>query len=105
MVGDIYLAKIYFTSGENYKLRPILIIKQNSFGDVIYIPFTTHTQNQNAFTFTNNFLKNGEFKKQSYLIVDKTCTLQKKLLTKKIATIKNEILEDVLNRYCGFLHN
>ena len=103
MVGDIYLAKIYFTDGNNYKLRPILIIKENSFGDFIYIPFTTSSNNINSIKFDSNFLKDGEFRKQSYLIIDKTCTIQESLLDRKIATIKNSILDIVFEKYCTFL--
>jgi len=104
MVGDIYLSKIYFTNGSDYKLRPILIIQQNSFDDALYIPLTTNPNNQNAFEFDNDFLNEGAFKKRSYLIIDKTCTIQKNLLMKKIATIKKEILQKILHQYCGFLH-
>lgn len=103
MVGSIYLAKIYFTNGNNYKLRPILIIKKNSFGDYIYIPFTTNSNNINSIKFNNNFLENGEFKKESYLIIDKTCTISLNLLDKKIAQIKKSSLIEVYNKYCNFL--
>ncbi|MFK5977105.1 MAG: type II toxin-antitoxin system PemK/MazF family toxin [Sulfurovum sp.] len=103
MVGSIYLAKIYFTDGIKFKLRPILIIKENSFGDYIYIPFTTNTNNINSIKFTNNFLENGNFNKDSYLIIDKTCTISSNLLDKKIAHIKENILVKVYNEYCSFL--
>ncbi len=103
MVGSIYLAKIYFTDGNNYKLRPILIIKKNSFGDYIYIPFTTNSNNINNIKFSNNFLKNGEFKKESYLIIDKTCTISPHLLDRKIAHIKEDNLFQIYDKYCAFL--
>ena len=103
MVGDIYLAKIYFTDGSRYKLRPILIIKENSFGDYIYIPFTTNPKNRYSFKFSNSFLDFGEFRKDSYLIIDKTCTIQKNLLDRKIAHIKKSSLIEVYNKYCEFL--
>ena len=103
MVGDIYFAKIYFTDGEEYKLRPILIIKENSFGDVIYIPFTTNSNNKNGFKIDNSFLENGVFRKESYLILDKTCTIQKSLLERKIAKLQVDILANVMKEYCELL--
>ncbi|MEA3315977.1 MAG: type II toxin-antitoxin system PemK/MazF family toxin [Campylobacterota bacterium] len=103
MVGDIYLAKIFFTDSQSFKLRPILIIKQNSFGDYIYIPFTTNPNNKNSIKFDSSFLSSGEFRKVSYLIVDKTCTIQSKLLDKKIATLKQNILAKMIFEYCKFL--
>ncbi len=105
MVGSIYLAKIYFTDGRDYKLRPILIIKQNSFDDYIYIPFTTNTSSQNSIKINNHDLENGNFRKESYLVIDKTCTIQPSLLDKNIGMLKSNILDTVLSRYCYFLKN
>ena len=103
MVGSVYLAKIFFTDGEKYKLRPILIVKENSFGDLIYIPFTTNANNINSMEFSDTNLKSGEFRKKSYLIVDKTCTIQAKLLAKEIGVVDDDTLQKVLSRYCLFL--
>ena len=103
MVGSIYLARIFFTDGQSYKIRPILIVQKNSFGDFIYIPFTTNSNNKNSMKFSNKFLKSGDFKKDSYLILDKTCTIQPKLLDKEIAIIKDDVMNQVLNKYCLFL--
>jgi len=103
MVGSIYLAKIYFTDGIKFKLRPILLIKENSFGDYIYIPFSTNSNNINSVKFSNEFLENGEFRKESYLIIDKTCTISPHLLDRKIAHIKESSLFEIYNRYCEFL--
>ena len=104
MVGSIYLAKIFFTNGQDYKLRPILIIKKNSFDDYIYIPFATKSNHQYSIKFDNNFLEKGTFNKTSYLILDKVCTIQSKLLVKEIAVVNDNILEQILNKYCQFLN-
>ena len=53
--------------------------------------------------FDNKFLKSGSFNKVSYLIIDKTCTIQPKLLDKKIAIINDDIMRQVLCEYCLFL--
>ena len=103
MVGRVYLAKIYFTDAIKYKLRPILIIKENSFGDLIYIPFTTNSVNKNSIKFIKEDLSSRNFNKVSYLIVDKTCTIQKSLIVKEIAKVKNEKLQSIIFYYCKFL--
>ena len=105
MVGSIYLAKIYFTDGVKFKLRPILIVKENSFGDYIYIPFTTNETNLNSLKINNTDLEIGNFRKESYLVIDKTCTIQSNLLDRNIGKIKNNILNNILSRYCYFLKN
>jgi len=103
MVGSIYLAKIYFTNGTEYKLRPILIVQKNSFGDLIYIPFSTNASSPYALEFCDDFLQDGTFRKQSYLILDKTCTITPNLMTKQIATIKVNRLQEIVKHYCEFL--
>ena len=42
MVKSIYLAKIQFSNLSKTKIRPILIIKKNIFGDFIYMPLTSN---------------------------------------------------------------
>ncbi|MEA2048057.1 MAG: hypothetical protein U9O64_06365 [Campylobacterota bacterium] len=103
MVGGVYLAKIFFTDGIKFKLRPILIIKENSFGDYLYIPFTTNSKNRHSIQFSDDFLDNGTFNKQSYLIIDKTCTISPILLDKKIADVKKSALLEIHKAYCHFL--
>jgi len=44
MVGDIYLAKIYFTNLREYKIRPVLVIKQLGRLYLFAIDFTAKKQ-------------------------------------------------------------
>jgi len=45
MVGDIYLAKIYFTNLREYKIRPVLVIKQLG-RDYICLQLTSQLKNK-----------------------------------------------------------
>ncbi len=64
MVGEIHLANIYFTDATTAKVRPVLLIKPNSFGDILYLPLTTNLQTSVAFSLTE--LLNLYFKKYSF---------------------------------------
>lgn len=46
MVKSIYLAEVLFTNQISSKVRPVLILKQNSFGDLIYMPISTNMLNK-----------------------------------------------------------
>ncbi len=43
MVGEIHLANIYFTDASIAKVRPVLLLKPNSFSDVLYMPLTSNS--------------------------------------------------------------
>ena len=42
MVRGIYLENIVFKDKKASKIRPILVIKQNSYKDLIFLPLTTN---------------------------------------------------------------
>ena len=44
MVKKLFLAKIFFTDLSNYKLRPILLIKEYKDEDFLYLPLTTNLE-------------------------------------------------------------
>jgi len=43
MVGEIYLANIFFTNAAASKVRLVLLLKPNSFNDILYLPLTSNT--------------------------------------------------------------
>jgi len=61
MVKSIYLAKIYFTDLKDYKIRPILVIKEIE-NDCICLPLTTNLA-QKGIVLTNNDLTEGILRK------------------------------------------
>ena len=79
MVGKVYLANIIYTDMSDSKVRPILIIRQNSFGDFIYIPITSQDDNLESIEINNIHFKSGFIKKKSYLILDKLCSISEDL--------------------------
>jgi len=98
MVGKIYLSKIYFTDLSEYKIRPVLVIKELG-DDCICLPLTTKT-NKNGIIINSNDLENGELKKQSLIIIPKNFTLHKSILFKYLATIKSDKLNTIFVAFC-----
>jgi hypothetical protein len=98
MVGKIYLSKIYFTDLSEYKIRPVLVIKELG-DDCICLPLTTKT-NQNGIIVSKNDLESGELKKESLIIIPKNFTLHKSILFKYLATIKTDKLNSIFAAFC-----
>ncbi len=42
MVGRLYISKVYFTDLSEFKIRPILIVREFLKEDVLYLPLTTN---------------------------------------------------------------
>ena len=98
MVGEIHLAKIYFTDLSDYKIRPVLVIKQLG-DDCICLQLTTQVKNQKL-TILNSDLKDGELKKDSLIVVPKNFTLHKSILFKYLGTINNIKQQEIFTIFC-----
>jgi len=46
VIKDIYLAKIHFTNESGAKIRPVLLIRKNSFGDYVFLPLTSNLESK-----------------------------------------------------------
>ncbi len=98
MVGNIYLAKIYFTDLSAYKIRPVLVLKQLG-DDRICLQLTTQYKNQKI-TISNIDLDSGELKKESMIVVPKNFTLHKTILFKYLGTLKKKKLNEIFELFC-----
>jgi len=98
MVGSIYLAKIYFTDLSEYKIRPVLVIKELG-EDSICLQLTSQ-QNSYKIKITNDDLSNGQLKKDSLVVVPKNFTLHNSILFKYIANVKEEKLQMIFTLFC-----
>ena len=98
MVGGIYLAKIYFTNLSDYKIRPVMVIKQIS-DDCICLQLTSKS-NKNILSINNSDLSSGNIKIESFVVVPKNFTLHKDVLFKKIAVVNNQKLNNIFNLFC-----
>ena len=98
MVGGIYLAKIYFTDLSEYKIRPVLVLKQID-EDCICLQLTTQLKNINL-KLTNKDLIDGSLKKDSLIVVPKNFTLHNSIMIKKLGTVRKEKMEMVYKVFC-----
>ncbi len=98
MVGSIYLAKIYFTDLSEYKIRPVLVIKELG-EDCICLQLTSQ-YNKSKIKITKDDLSNGKLKKDSLIVVPKNFTLHNSILFKYIANVKEEKLKTIFNLFC-----
>ena len=98
MVGEIYLAKIYFTDLSQYKIRPIIVVKTIN-DDCICLQLTTVFKNKEIVINTTD-LKHGKLKKESLVVVPKSFTLHKSILFKYIGKIKDSKFKEIFNLFC-----
>ena len=98
MVKDIYLAKIYFTDLSEYKIRPVLVIKEMG-EDCICLQLTSNL-NSNGIVVESKDVAKGCLKKDSLIVVPKNFTLHKSILFKYIATLKDEKFSEIYTLFC-----
>jgi len=98
VVGDIYLAKIYFTNLSEYKVRPVLVIKRLG-EDYICLQLTSQLKDRKLI-ISNKDLTKGRINKQSLVVVPKNFTLHESILFKYIATINKNKFNKIVNEFC-----
>ncbi|CAM3609561.1 type II toxin-antitoxin system PemK/MazF family toxin [Arcobacter aquimarinus] len=98
MVGQIHLAKIYFMDLSEYKIRPVLVIK-NLDDDCICLQLTTQYYDDNMI-ISNYDLIDGKLKKDFLIIVPKNFTLHKSILFKYLGTINAEKQKKIFKIFC-----
>ncbi|MFA4925023.1 MAG: type II toxin-antitoxin system PemK/MazF family toxin [Ignavibacteriaceae bacterium] len=99
MVRKLYLAKIFFTDLTNYKLRPVLLIKEYKDEDVLYLPLTTNLELK-GININNGDLEKESLKQTSVVIVLKIGILHKKFLVKELGIVNKEIFSKVMKEFC-----
>jgi len=102
MVGKIFLTKIYYTDISASKVRPVVIIKENSYADIIIFPLTTNLRTTGLLLNNDKLLK-GKLPKKSIIVYEKIATIDKQFIVKEIATLKLEIFSQLLNEFCQYL--
>ena len=100
--GDIVLIKFPFTDISSKKLRPALIITEESkFKDFILAFITTQSDQREKYdilltTNFKDFQKTG-LKKESILKLNKLTTLNKRMISGKIGSLTKELMNQVNN--------
>lgn len=98
MVGKIYLAKIYFTDLSEYKIRPVLVVKELG-DDCVCLQLATQYKHSET-VVSNSDLTDGELKKDSLVVVPKNFTLHKSILFKYLGTLNERKQKEVFEKFC-----
>jgi len=98
VVGDIYLAKIFFTNLSESKIRPVLVIKQLG-KDYVCLQLTSKLKNKKLI-LNNSDLTRGSLNKESLVVVPKNFTLHESVLFKYIATINKNKFTEIVKEFC-----
>lgn len=98
MVGEIYLAKIYFTDLSEFKIRPVLVIKTLG-EDCMCLQLTSQLKYQ-GILINQQSLVDGSLKKDSMLLLPKNFTLHQSILIKYLARIKPALIKEIQERLC-----
>ncbi len=102
MVGEIHLANIYFTDAVASKVRPVLLLKANSFNDILYLPLTSNTITKGV-RIDSNDLQQGYLPKTSIIVYEKPGVIAPNLLIKKIGTLHANTYKRIVNELIQFL--
>ncbi len=104
MVGEIHIAKIYFTDATFFKARPVLLLKRNNFNDVLYLPLTSNMETKGVFIDNSN-LQDGYLPRTSIVVYEKIGVIAPALLVKKIATVNSNTYSHIINELVKLLQD
>ncbi len=99
MVGKLFIARIYFTNMSDYKIRPILAIKEYLDNDLLYLPLTTNLDTT-GILLDNSDIEIGYLKEPSVIAIPKIGILHKSLILKEIAKLKQVVLSQIMEKIC-----
>ncbi len=102
--GDILLVKFPFTSLNNFKKRPVLVIKDESeIGDIICFQITSKATQSSLFLLEDSCFLEGNLPLISYVKYDKCFTLHRDIVYKKLASIHPNITKEIKSLFCDLI--
>lgn len=104
--GDIVIINFPFTSLEKSKVRPALVISNEKFNkgvNIILLAISTQKGNKRyCESLEQDDLNSGKLLKESYVRLSNILSLEKKLILKKVGTIKKSKVETVIRKFVNF---
>ncbi len=93
-VGDVVLIPFPYADFTRYKKRPVLVIGQAEFNNLILCQITSKaTTSKRAIKLSSaDFLKGG-LNAESYIRPDKLFTVEQSIIEAKLGTLKNEVTQ------------
>jgi mRNA interferase MazF len=104
--GDIIVVEFPYSDLQNWKRRPVLIIKVPKGEDVLACQITSESYEKSVEVkiMKEDFIE-GLLKKDSYVRVDKISSIEKSLIKYKICSLKKEKFLVIQNKIIDFLKN
>ena len=105
--GDIVIINFPFTNLESSKVRPALIVSNKSFNNkknILLLAISTQKWNKDfAVALSQGDLSEWELNKDSFIRMHNILSLEKRLIIKKVAKIKESKLDAVKWKVISFI--
>jgi len=99
--GDIVIIPVPFTDNKGYKLRPAVVISNDTIhqtGDVVIVQITSKLKQDNlSITLNNEDITEG-LPVQSYIRVHKIFVLEQSLIKGKVSSLKIAKYQELIQR-------
>jgi mRNA interferase MazF len=99
--GDIVIIPVPFTDNKGYKLRPAVVISNDTIhqtGDVLIVQITSKLKQDNlSITITNDDITEG-LPVKSYIRVHKIFVLEQRLIKGKVSSLKFAKYQELIQR-------
>ncbi|MCD6455681.1 MAG: type II toxin-antitoxin system PemK/MazF family toxin [Methanophagales archaeon] len=97
--GDIVLIDFSYSDLKRSKFRPALVISNSSYNstslDVVVLRITSKPKKEWAIKITNKDVESGFLEVESYVKVDSIFTIERKMVVKVVARLKEEKVDEV----------
>jgi mRNA interferase MazF len=103
--ADILVVPFPFSNLKAQKKRPVLVVQESSFDDLLLMPFTSKVEKKSKLLYrvSNQDVVGGDFAKESSLVLDKFFTLHSSLVIYKFGALKADVFEDVVAKAVAWL--
>jgi mRNA interferase MazF len=99
--GDIVIIPVPFTDNEGYKLRPAVVVSNDTVhqtGDIMIVQITSKLNQDNlSIPITNNDVTEG-LPVKSYIRVHKIFVLEQRLIKGKVSSLKIAKYQELIQR-------
>ena len=104
--GDIVIIPVPFTDNKGYKLRPAVVISNDTIhqtGDVVIVQITSKLKQDNLSIKLTNEDITEVLPVQSYIRVHKIFVLEQSLIKGKVSSLKNAKYQELIQRINQFI--
>jgi len=102
--GDVVVIDFPFSNLKESKRRPVLVLKIPKGGDLIINQITGSSYQKSVeIKIENKDFKQGSLKRDSFVRMDKIVSMEKSLVKYRVGSLKQDKVDEILNKVCDFL--